>query len=115
MQELSIDLSPIHFSETAIAELERIDAIENPEGTKALRLGAKGGGCAGFSYILEYDEAKENDLTYLAGGVKMITDRSHLLYIGGMTVDYESGLNNRGFIYKNPNAETTCGCGSSFG
>ena len=110
-----IDLAPIHFSDSAIAELERIDAIENPDGSKLLRIGVRGGGCAGFSYITEYDEQTENDLYYKAGNVNIITDKSHLLYISGMKIDYQTGLNNRGFLYENPNAEKTCGCGSSFG
>jgi len=90
----------------------------NAEGfdtTQKLRIGVKGGGCSGLSYILGFDSKKENDQEYEVDGVSYLMDRSHEMYLYGMEVDWEEGLNNRGFTFRNPNASSTCGCGSSFG
>jgi iron-sulfur cluster assembly protein len=112
--EVLLDLAPIQFTATAIKELEHILTLESDLGEKKLRIGVKNGGCAGFSYILEFENTTENDLHYKAGSVDIITDKDHLQYISGMVLDFENGLNNRGFIYNNPKAKTTCGCGTSF-
>lgn len=79
-----------------------------------LRVGVKGGGCSGMSYILGFDHKKENDQEFELNGIRCIMDKTHEMYLYGMQVDWEDGLNNRGFTFKNPNASTTCGCGSSF-
>lgn len=83
--------------------------------SKSLRIGVKGGGCSGLSYVLGFDEKGENDAIYEVDGISFIMDRSHELYLAGMQIDYENGLNNRGFAFNNPNASSTCGCGTSFG
>ena len=86
-----------------------------PEG-KALRISIKEGGCSGFSYKLDFDENKtDSDKIFESKGVPIIIERKSLLYIMGMTLDYEGGLNGKGFIFSNPNAKDTCGCGTSFG
>ena len=74
----------------------------------------QGGGCAGLSYILGFDKQNANDEIYDVEGVKVYMEKAHGLYLVGMEVDYVDGLNNRGFIFNNPNATSTCGCGSSF-
>jgi iron-sulfur cluster assembly protein len=88
----------------------------NPD-THYLRVGVKGGGCSGLSYIMEFDD-KINDgsdeLIELDGGVKVIIDRKSLLYIFGTELDYSDGLNGKGFHWVNPNSARVCGCGSSF-
>jgi iron-sulfur cluster assembly protein len=99
----------------AAKEISRLMAEQKPEDNKALRLGVKGGGCAGFSYILDFDVQKEGDTLYNIDGVKIIVDPMHELYLAGTEIDFQQGLNSRGFIYKNPNASKTCGCGESFG
>lgn len=104
---------PIKFTSTAISEIKKIK--ENEAQGKALRVGAKNGGCAGFSYIFEFDVKKENDIFFEFDDIPIIIDKMHLLHIKGVEVDFENGLNNRGFTFINPNANSTCGCGTSFG
>jgi len=80
-----------------------------------LRVGVKGGGCSGFSYILDLTEnQKETDELVEQHGIKIICDPKSLLYLGGVTVDFKDELMGRGFVFSNPNATATCGCGSSF-
>jgi len=79
-----------------------------------LRVGVKGGGCSGFSYVLGFDQPKENDETFEISGLKVFMQKSHAIYLLGMEVDWVEGLNNRGFSFNNPNASSTCGCGTSF-
>ena len=106
--------SPIEFTDNAIAELHAIrDRDEIPAG-QVLRIGVKGGGCSGLSYILEFGEKEELDEQYDIAGLPVVLDPRHGLYIQGMKVDYQPGLNSRGFEFINPNAKESCGCGESF-
>ena len=84
------------------------------DASQHLRVGVKGGGCSGMSYILGFDAKKENDAVYEYQGLTFIMEKAHEMYLLGMQIDWVNGLNNRGFTFKNPNASTTCGCGSSF-
>jgi iron-sulfur cluster assembly protein len=105
----------ISFTSGAEKEIKRlIEAQESSDG-RSLRLGVKGGGCAGFTYIFDFDTEKENDLVNEIAGIKILVDPMHELYLAGTEIDYQQGLNSRGFIFKNPNASKTCGCGESFG
>jgi iron-sulfur cluster assembly protein len=80
-----------------------------------IRVGVQGGGCSGLMYQLEFDnEEKEGDKTFEDNGVKVVVDKKSYLYLIGTTLDFSGGLNGKGFIFKNPNAERTCGCGESF-
>lgn len=81
---------------------------------RALRIGVKGGGCSGMSYILAFDTPTDMDVRLEQDGVPFIVDKRHLLYLGGTELDFSDGLDNRGFVFSNPNATSTCGCGSSF-
>jgi iron-sulfur cluster assembly accessory protein len=99
----------------ALKEISRLLGEQKVEENRALRLGVKGGGCAGFTYILDFDEQKESDIVFNIDGVKIVVDPMHELYLAGTEIDFQQGLNSRGFIYKNPNASKTCGCGESFG
>ena len=83
-------------------------------GDYGLRVGVKGGGCSGFSYILGFDQQKDDDNLYQIDGLKVVMNKAHGIYLLGMEIDYVDGLNNRGFVFNNPNAEDTCGCGTSF-
>ena len=106
--------SPINITDTAERELLKLmNEKEVPEGY-GLRIGVKGGGCSGFSYILGFDLQKPADNVYRIGEMTLYIDRAHGLYLAGMEIDYIDNLQNRGFIFNNPNATDTCGCGSSF-
>ena len=82
--------------------------------TTHLRVGVKGGGCSGMSYILGFDRKRDHDLEFEVSGIKVFMDKRHGLYLMGVVVDYKDGLDARGFTFDNPNATATCGCGSSF-
>ncbi|MCB0515158.1 MAG: iron-sulfur cluster assembly accessory protein [Chitinophagales bacterium] len=112
---LSQEKCPISLSANALKEIKHLmyDKDLSPA-ESALRIGVEGGGCAGFSYILRFDEATDQDDVFAYQGIKLIINRAHLLYIHSMEVDFLSGLDNRGFIFNNPNASSNCGCGSSF-
>lgn len=110
-----VSTAPVNFTAPAMAELKRLAAEPGFDNTQLLRVGVKGGGCSGMSYVLAFDHAQPNDDTFEVEGIKCIMNRAHGIYLTGMQVDWENGLNNRGFTFKNPNAATTCGCGTSFG
>lgn len=107
--------SPVKLTPGAIKEINRLLNEPGFDASLHLRIGVKGGGCSGLSYVLGFDQRGEKDNEYEVEGVRYIMDRSHEMYLAGMEVDWEEGLNNRGFTFNNPNASSTCGCGSSFG
>lgn len=106
--------SPVRFTQTAIEEVKRLIHEPGFNRTQKLRVGVKGGGCSGLSYILNFDQKKENDKEYSLDGFSFIIDKSHEMYLFGMEIDWQGGLNSRGFAFSNPNASSTCGCGTSF-
>lgn len=77
-------------------------------------MGVKGGGCSGLTYVLGFDEKQENDELHDYEGVPVIMNKAHGIYLAGMEIDWQDGLNARGFSFNNPNASKTCGCGTSF-
>lgn len=80
-----------------------------------VRVGVKSGGCSGLSYDLKFDNTKnEEDKIYVDNDVKIIVDKKSFLYLVGTTLEYSGGLNGTGFVFNNPNANRTCGCGESF-
>lgn len=80
-----------------------------------IRVGVKSGGCSGLSYDLTFDKSKaEEDKVFENNGVKIIVDKKSFLYLVGTTLEYSGGLNGSGFVFNNPNAQRTCGCGESF-
>ena len=105
----------VNITEKAISEVKRIIKDNNiPEGY-SLRVGVKGGGCSGLTYSLGFDgEEKPTDNVIEKDGVKVIIDMKSFLYLSGTEIDYTDGLNGKGFVFNNPNAKKTCGCGSSF-
>ena len=107
-------MAPISMTKGAIEALARIKAEQNIPDTHGVRVGVKGGGCSGYTYILGFDEVKENDDKYSLEGFNVFIQKSHALYLIGMEIDWQDGLNNRGFTFNNPNAKETCGCGTSF-
>lgn len=105
---------PIVITPAAIAEIKRLKSSADFKPGQALRIGVKGGGCSGLSYLLEFADILPGDKIYEVDGAEIIIDKSHIMYVIGMEVDYGDGLNARGFTFKNPNAKETCGCGTSF-
>jgi iron-sulfur cluster assembly protein len=100
----------------AAQEIRKIKADNRIPETHALRLGIKGGGCSGMSYVLAFDEKpREGDKVFSIEGLTVHVDPKSLFYLSGTTLDFSDGLNGRGFVFNNPNAARTCGCGSSFG
>ena len=96
-----------------IASIRKENAI--PEG-HGLRVGVKGGGCSGFTYVLGFDaEPGQNDRVIECEGIRMFVDPKSLFFLSGTQLDFQDGLNGKGFVFNNPNAARTCGCGNSFG
>ena len=103
----------VQVTPKALAEIQRfLSRQDNPE--LGIRLAVKGGGCSGLSYHLDYDEARERDHVIVHEGIRVLIDRKSAIYLKGMTLDFNDGLNGRGFKFINPNASNTCGCGESF-
>ena len=107
-------MAPVVFTENAVQEILRIQREDASASGKILRVGVKGGGCSGMTYVLEFDEQQDNDEVYHNGPFDFIMNKSHGIYLLGMEINWEGGLNSRGFTFKNPNASNTCGCGTSF-
>ena len=106
--------SPITLTDRAAAEVKRIVANKQIPADYGLRVGVKGGGCSGMSYILGFDKKRDHDLEFAERDLAVFMDRRHGLYLMGTVIDYHDGLDARGFVFENPNATQTCGCGSSF-
>ena len=106
--------SPVKLTDRAASEVRRIVANKQiPEGY-GLRVGVKGGGCSGMSYSLGFDKQREHDLEFAEQGITIFMDKRHGLYLMDTSIDYHDGLDARGFVFENPNATQTCGCGTSF-
>src|SRR3989440_6096034 len=108
---------PIMLTETAAKEIKDIIKQQGlPEEKTKLRVGVKGGGCSGFSYMLDLTEEPKSELDeeMEAHGVKIVIDNKSYLYLDGVEIDFKDEVMGRGFVFKNPNATSTCGCGSSF-
>ena len=113
---LQIVLIMINVSNIAKQKVETLMIEDgfNPS-TDFIRVGVKSGGCSGLSYELEFDKNRnESDKLFENNGVKIIVDSKSYLYLIGTTLDYSGGLNGNGFVFNNPNATRTCGCGESF-
>jgi iron-sulfur cluster assembly protein len=110
-EQRGIILTPL-----AAREVQRIITEQELDpATVRLRVGVKGGGCSGFSYILDLtDNQMPTDELFEQHGVRIICDPKSLLYLEGVTVDFRDEIMGRGFVFSNPNATSTCGCGSSF-
>jgi iron-sulfur cluster assembly protein len=107
----------VTLSESAAKEIKSIITEQDLPGDKTrLRVGVKGGGCSGFSYVLDLveEEAGESDEEFESQGVKILVDSRSALYLDGVQVDFKDEVMGRGFVFKNPNATSSCGCGHSF-
>ena len=108
---------PVTLTEAAAKEIKSIVQQQNlPAEQTRLRVGVKGGGCSGFSYMLDLTEEPkaEMDEEMESHGVKILIDMKSYLYLNGVEIDFKDEVMGRGFVFKNPNATSTCGCGSSF-
>lgn len=105
----------IQISESAATKLKNLRTEEGKDESYFLRVEVKKGGCSGLSYKMNFENQKQDgDQEFELNGAKVVVDKSSFLYLIGMTLDYSGGLNGKGFIFDNPNASKSCGCGSSF-
>lgn len=116
MTEAQATETGIILTETAAREIGTIIEQQELDTDKVrLRLGVKGGGCSGFSYVLDLTEKeKDTDEVFEQHGIKIVCDPKSMLYLNGTTVDFRDEIMGRGFVFNNPNASSSCGCGSSF-
>jgi iron-sulfur cluster assembly protein len=106
--------APVKLTDGAVKQLKSIMEAEKVTEKHALRVGVKGGGCSGFTYILGFDERDSNDDEFISNGIQVIMNKAHAIYLVGIEIDFQDGLQNRGFTFNNPNAKESCGCGTSF-
>lgn len=110
------DKIDIDITEKAIKQVKRIKAENSIPEEHALRIGVKGGGCSGMTYQMGFDgEIKDGDSVIEKDNIKLLVDGKSLFYLTGTVLDFSDGLNGKGFVFINPNAAKTCGCGESFG
>jgi iron-sulfur cluster assembly protein len=105
----------IKVTDSARAQVAKLMVDENHPNDSFVRVGVEGGGCSGLMYQLKFDqEMKDGDQVFEDNGVKVVVDRKSFLYLVGTELEYSGGLNGKGFVFNNPNASRTCGCGESF-
>ena len=106
--------TPVSLTNSAVEEIRRLMSACDFDKNNLLRLGVKGGGCSGMTYVLGFDTTSDKDEYFEIEGIPCIMEKTHGIYLMGMEVDWQGGLNSRGFTFNNPNASKTCGCGTSF-
>ena len=105
----------ITVTESAKIRAMHLIAQENRPADSFIRVGVEGGGCSGLSYKLEFDsELKPDDKVFEDKGIRIVCDKKSFLYLIGTELEFSDGLNGKGFVFNNPNASRTCGCGESF-
>jgi iron-sulfur cluster assembly protein len=104
----------VTITERAQEEIRVIFEREEKVGEVGLRLGVMGGGCSGLSYEMEFSDRRPDDSVIECDGFNVLLDPKSTIYLKGVTLDFQDGLQGRGFIFANPNATNTCGCGESF-
>ncbi|MBC7399502.1 MAG: iron-sulfur cluster assembly accessory protein [Mucilaginibacter sp.] len=106
--------APVTLTEGAVKELHKLKDQQEIGDDFGLRIGVEGGGCSGMSYVLGFDQKKDGDQEFLLEGLRVFMNKAHGMYLMGMEINFQDGLNARGFTFDNPNAAKTCGCGTSF-
>ncbi|MFA4922822.1 MAG: iron-sulfur cluster assembly accessory protein [Ignavibacteriaceae bacterium] len=115
MSDIQVE-TEITITDKASSEVKRIMSENKMVESFGLRVGVKGGGCSGMSYSLGFDSTPlDGDSVIEIKGVKLFVDGKSLFYLSGTELDFSDGLNGKGFVFNNPNATKTCGCGNSFG
>jgi len=111
---IAVETAPVTFTEGAVKELLKLKDQQELGEDFGLRIGVEGGGCSGMSYVLGFDQKKDGDQEYDIEGIRVFMHKAHGMYLAGMQINFQDGLNARGFTFDNPNAASTCGCGTSF-
>ena len=106
--------APVSLTDSAVQQIKRLLNEEGFDNSQVLRVGVKGGGCSGMTYVLGFDHKTEADDEFELDGITCVMNKAHGIYLMGMEIDWQDGLNSRGFTFSNPNASKTCGCGTSF-
>ena len=105
----------ILLTERAIEEIKKVRDEQKLSAETPLRLGVKGGGCSGFSYFMGFEpNVRDDDQSIQMDGIKVVVDSKSMMYMNGVELDFNEDVLNRGFVFKNPNAKSSCGCGHSF-
>tara|TARA_B100001971_G_scaffold214585_1_gene252895 strand:- start:100697 stop:101035 length:339 start_codon:yes stop_codon:yes gene_type:complete len=104
----------IQITDKALDQIQTIFESEGKDYSKGLRLAVVGGGCSGLQYKIEFSEPKDKDNILEYNDVKVLIDPKSSIYLKGVVLDFKDGLNGKGFVFENPNAKNTCGCGESF-
>ncbi|MCX6148946.1 MAG: iron-sulfur cluster assembly accessory protein [Ignavibacteriales bacterium] len=116
MSEVTIQANEINVTSKALDQIRRIKEENSIPDDQGLRIGVKGGGCSGLSYSMGFDTTvKDGDKIIQFEELKLLVDGKSLFYLTGTELDFSDGLNGKGFVFNNPNAAKTCGCGQSFG
>ena len=105
-------MSIVIITDKAKSQITSIFQNEDPN--KGLRLSVVGGGCSGLNYKMDFDQSRDTDNVIDVGNIKILIDPKSSIYLKGVVLDYQDGLQGKGFVFKNPNATNTCGCGESF-
>ncbi len=106
--------TPVTLTAGAVRELRRLMKEETFDSSQYLRVGVKGGGCSGMTYVLGFDQKQDSDEEFEIEDIRCVMNAAHGIYLIGMEINFQGGLNSRGFTFSNPNASKTCGCGTSF-
>ncbi len=106
--------TPVTLTAGAVRELKRLINEDTFDPSQYLRVGVKGGGCSGMTYVLGFDQKQDGDEEFEIESIRCVMTPAHAIYLIGMEIDFQGGLNSRGFTFTNPNASKTCGCGTSF-
>ena len=104
----------VQITEKAKSQIKKIFEAQTEDAKKGLRLAVVGGGCSGLQYKIDFSEFKEHDNVINLDGIKVLVDPKSSIYLKDIVLDFQDGLNGKGFIFDNPNAKNTCGCGESF-
>ena len=106
----------VEITDAALKQFKNLIAAEKMPADGYVRVGVKGGGCSGYSYVFDFDAKRRlNDRVFQKDGIKVVVDPKSYPLLDGMTLDFEKTIMTQAFVFKNPNAKSTCGCGVSFG